>query len=40
MDQSGAMVAVSVRMTAAQSDKLKALGGAAWIRAQIDKSRK
>lgn len=33
------MQAFHFRMTAAQREKLAALGGAAWIRKQIDKAR-
>ncbi len=32
-------VSVSLRMTAPQRDKLKRLGGAAWVRARIDAAR-
>ena len=32
-------VTVSLRMTPAQRDKLKALGGAVWVREKIDKAR-
>lgn len=33
-------VTVSLRLTHAQRAKLEALGGAAWVRARIDKARK
>jgi len=32
-------VTVSMRMTAAQRDKLARLGGATWVRQRIDKAR-
>ena len=32
-------VTVSLRMTAAQRDKLARLGGAEWVRQRIDKAR-
>ena len=32
-------VTVSLRMTAAQRDKLARLGGAEWVRLRIDKAR-
>lgn len=32
-------VAVSVKMTAGQRDKLSRLGGAPWLRARIDRAR-
>jgi hypothetical protein len=32
-------VTVSLRMTAAQRDKLARLGGAEWVRQRIDKTR-
>ena len=32
-------VTVSLRMTAAQRDKLTRLGGAEWVRLRIDKAR-
>jgi len=35
-----ATVTVSLRMTAAQRDKLARLGGAEWVRQRIDKARK
>ena len=31
-------VGVTIRMTAAQREKLKRLGGAKWVRARIDKA--
>ncbi len=33
------MVVVPIRLTEAQKAKLAALGGAAWLRAKIDKAR-
>ena len=33
------MVVIAVRLTEAQKAKLAALGGAAWLRAKIDKAR-
>ena len=32
-------ITVSLRMTAAQRDKLALLGGAVWVRQRIDKAR-
>lgn len=32
-------ITVSLRMTAAQRDKLARLGGAEWVRRRIDKAR-
>jgi hypothetical protein len=32
-------VTLSVRLTAAQREKLKRLGGAAWLRDRIDKAK-
>jgi hypothetical protein len=32
-------ITVSLRMTAAQRDKLARLGGAVWVRQRIDKAR-
>lgn len=32
-------VTVSIRMTAAQREKLEALGGAEWVRKRIDKAK-
>jgi len=34
-----AAVACNIRLTQAQRDKLERLGGAAWVRAQIEKAR-
>jgi hypothetical protein len=34
-----ASVAYNVRLTAAQREKVERLGGAAWIRAQIEKAK-
>lgn len=38
IDQNEETITVSVRMTSSQREKLSNLGGAAWIRKQIDKS--
>lgn len=35
----GEQVQVTLRLTAAQREKLAALGGAAWVRAQIERAR-
>jgi hypothetical protein len=32
-------VTASIKMTATQKDKLNRLGGAAWVRARIDRAR-
>lgn len=40
LDPNGSTVVVPVRLTAAQRDVLKTLGGAAWVRAQVDKQAK
>lgn len=36
----GEQVQVTLRLTAAQREKLAALGGAAWVRAQIERAKR
>ena len=38
LDPDGATVSVTIRMTAAQREKLAALGGAEWVRIQINQA--
>jgi len=39
LDGESAMKPVSIKMTNAQRDKLKKLGGAPWVREKIDKAK-